>query len=467
MTLMNTTPQETAAVIDSAASAAASPGGNLQENMSFLVLRVSGLVDDTLKFLHHPDPALLNTILSADDYIDNLKNTIESICFSCITAAINPEKKEVDQIRASQTICINLERIADFCTNITRQQGYLHDPTFPEQFPYQDMFLEARKSLGNILPVFRKADLGGALSICRTEFELDRLYKENFDSVRERLRSSREDMDDLLTMLFIFRYLERIGDSILNIGEALLLSMIGERIKIHQFQSLQKTLSKSGFKGALTEVSIRPIMGTRSGCRISRVATGDESGLAFPRSQDSIFKEGSPAKIRKERENMERWRTLFPGLVPRVFSFHEEGSVASMLEEFLPGCSMDTVVLDSPQEVLDTAYFVLEETLRDIWTRTRCEAPQRSNYLGQIQSRIAAIRQVHPTFFHGEKKVGDHLVASERNSSTPVVASSRNISGSPLAFSSTVTSISTMFSITTPNPGSISSIFTVPGRMTT
>jgi phosphate uptake regulator len=384
----------------------------LQENLRFLLLRVTGLVDDSLKYLLHPDPALLNTILSADDYIDNLKNTIESICYSSITAAVNPEKKEVDRIRATQTICINLERIGDFCTNITRQQRHLQDPTFPGQFAFQDMFREAKKSLGNILPVLRKADLGGALAICRAEFELDRLYKENFDIIRERLRSSREDMDDLLTMLFIFRYLERIGDSILNIGEALLLSMIGERIKIHQFQALQETLSKSGFEGPLSEVGIRPILGTRSGCRISRVATSNDPSATIPRPQDSIFKEGNPAKIRKEMENMERWRTRFPGLAPRVFSHHEEGGIASMLEEFLPGCPLDTLVLSSPIEVLDTAFFVLEETLLEIWTSTRKETQKRSNYLGQIQNRLTAIRQVHPAFFHGEKKVGHHLVSS-------------------------------------------------------
>ncbi len=412
MTTLNPPNQEITPDAGDVVSVAATPGTNLQENLRFLILRVTGLVDDTLKFLQHPDPALLNTILSADDYIDNLKNTIESICFSCITAAINPDKKDVDRIRATQTICINLERIGDFCTNIARQQRYLHDPTFPGQFAYQDMFREARKSLGNILPVFRKADLGGALAICRAELELDRHFKENFDIIRERLRASREDMDDLLTMLFIFRYLERIGDSILNIGEALLLSMIGERIKIHQFQALQETLTKSGFNGSLTEVGIRPILGTRSGCRISRVHTGNDSDANISRAQDSIFKEGNPAKIRKERENMERWRTLFPGLAPRVFSHHEDVGMASMLEEFLPGCPLDTLVLSSPIEVLDTAFFVLEETLFEIWTHTRKETQKRSNYLGQIQSRLAAIRQVHPAFFHGEKKVGKHLVSS-------------------------------------------------------
>lgn len=412
MTPLTSTSQEMAADDGGGATVAASAGVHLQENLRFLVLRVTGLVDNTLQYLKHPEPKLLHTILSSDDYIDNLKSTIESNCFSCISAAIAPDKKEINHIRATQTICINLERIADFCTNITRQHGYLHDPAFPEQFPYQEMFREIRKSLGTILPVFRKGDLGGALAICRSEFELDRLYKEIFDTVRERLRSSRDEMDDLLTMLFIVRYLERVGDSILNIGEALLLSMIGERIKIQQFHALQETLSKGGFHNKLTEVGIRPILGTRSGCRISHVATGDLPGESPSRSRDSIFKEGNPAKIRKEKENMERWRSLFPELVPRVFSYHENGGLASMLEEFLPGCALDAVVLSSPLEVVDSALFVLEETLVDIWTRTRRESRERSNYLGQIHSRLADIRLVHPAFFHGEKRVGDHLVAS-------------------------------------------------------
>ena len=178
--------------------------------------------------------------------------------------------------------------------NITRQTQYLSSKSFLQQYDYKTMFKIIQQSITAITRVYTDNDLTGALQICKAEFELDRMWEENFNILLEDLKKG-ESVTDIITVIFMFRYLERIGDSILNIGEALIFGIIGDRIKIRQFEALEKTLSKSGFNGTLNDIDFTSIWGSRSGCRISKVSRKKPSGF----KAQGIFKEGKIKKIKK------------------------------------------------------------------------------------------------------------------------------------------------------------------------
>ncbi len=384
----------------------------LKENFRFIVLEVLAQANATTRFLESPTEELYNKIVSRDDYIDNLKNIVENNCFSKIHTDKRVSKKRIDEMRSIQIMCVNLERIADFCVNVVRQMSYLSDSGFLQGFDYKPMLSEITKSMSQVLPAQTKGDLGGALSICRSEFVLDQMYKSSFDRIMAELASGRS-VNDLITVLFIFRYLERIGDALLNIGEALLFFIIGEKVKIEQFQALQQTLTSSGFTGSISDIDFRSFWGTRSGCRISKVGRKDPTQEGYAR--ESVYKEGNPEKIRKEKENIEKWSIIFPGLGPRVFSYREEKTSASLLVEFLHGCTLDELILTVGDDALDGVFVILEETLREVWETTRNAGLIKTDYVGQIQKRMDKIREVHPEFFRHESEVGSARVdGSER-----------------------------------------------------
>lgn len=384
------------------------PIEGLGENFRFLVLEVSNQLQSSREFLGAPSHALYDKIVSRDDYIDNLKNIIENKCFSTIHREKDLSKHAINQIRSAQIICVNLERIADFCVNIVRQVGYFHDPAFLGRFEYREMIDHILECLALIQPAREKGDLSGALTICRAEFELDRMYKKNFDRIMAELRTGLH-VEDLITALFIIRYLERIGDSLLNVGEALIFAIIGEKIKIEQFQALQQTLSKSGINAPLSEIDFQSIWGSRSGCRISRVSAKDQR---VDPAQGSIFKEGNVHKIRREKENIESWASIYPGLGPKIFSYHEDGENASMLVEFLSGCTLDEVLLTASEETIENAWFVLRETLAEIWKTTLVAAPAPSENMRQLTSRLDSVLQVHPGFKRARRGIGETAILS-------------------------------------------------------
>jgi hypothetical protein len=204
------------------------------------------------------------------------------------------------------------------------------------------------------------------------------MYKTRFDRIMTAL-SRGKDIEDLLTTLFIFRYLERIGDALLNMGEALLFAIKGEKLKIEQYETLQETLSNSQLKATLPEVEVSAILGSRSGCRISRIQPkhGDR--------MQGIFKEGNKKKIRCEHENMRQWEAVRPGLVPRVFGYHENNGSAALIVEHLSGFTLEETLLNSDEAVLDACLASLMKTMGEIWRRTLRPGPFSTDYMAQLE----------------------------------------------------------------------------------
>jgi phosphate uptake regulator len=383
----------------------------LDENFKFIVLEVENQARATKRFLESPSRKLYSKITSRDDYIDNLKTIIENKCYSRIHSDKSLDKNQLNKIRAIQVMSVNLEKIADYFVNIVKQMRYLDDQSFITRYDCCETWEIILDRLAIIRCAFHEEDMSRALLICKAEPSLDVVYKLLFDRVMNEMGMGR-DAQSLITVLFIFRYFERVGDALLNIGEAIIFSLLGERIKIEQFDALQQTLTKSGFGDSFADIDFRAIWGTRSGCRIGKVEQRESSLSTEEKRQGSIYKEGSLDKIRKERESIKRWKQLFPNLVADIYGFHEDADKGSMLVEFLTGCTLDEVVLSGDDEFMRNALFVFESTVLETWTSTMERLPVKTNYIRQIQSRLEDVLQTHPEFWRTPKTLGGAEVRS-------------------------------------------------------
>jgi phosphate uptake regulator len=373
----------------------------IRDNLETLWVEISGQIHATATLLDHPSSSIFNKINSRDDYIDNLKTTVENECFSRIHGDEPLDKEEINKLRTIQIICVNLERIADFCVNIARQLEYFSEADFIHRFDYHSMIQEIEQTVSLVLSAFDNRSLSGALNICRSEYRLDQLFKIEFDRIMVELNEGKH-AQDLVTALFIFRYLERIGDSLLNIGEALLFLLIGEKIKIHQFEALEKTLASAGFKVELSEIDFKSIWGSRSGCRISMIA---QKAISDEKSQ-GVLKEGNLDKIRREKDNLTKWGTVYPGLTPRIFGYQESNNIASILVEFLPGGTLDEVILTASEDILQNAMLLLEKVMIDIWEHTLTQEPAPITYIQQLIARMQDSQRLHPELLRSGKRLG-------------------------------------------------------------
>lgn len=380
----------------------------LRENLRFLIHEVEKQVEKTQKALRDPTPRLVSAVLSREDYINNLKSTIRRKCFT-LAAKLDPKAREVHLLRSIDAIAVNLERIADFCANIVTQVGYIENFTLLESINFAPFWDEITSGIRPIEEALNHIDITLALRICRCEHHLDRLFEGAFQDILERLKSGR-DPQTLVTVLFISHYLERMGDSLLNIGEAVLSARLGERIKIDQFLALEDTL-EAGEIDTMDEIALEPMGETRSGCRINRITSrGDTSD-----GRSVIFKEGQTNKVRQEYDALLEWQNLFPNHVPKVYAFQERGDIAALLYEFLTGSTLEQLLLEGTTDTLNAAFETLSTTLHTIWDQTLEPSPVRAGFMRQLRKRLNDVYALHPLFKHmrssTHRKTFDELIA--------------------------------------------------------
>lgn len=375
---------------------------DLEQNIRFMLLEVTKQLEGTLKVLEKPSDAAIEKIENRDNYIDNMKSVIENICFSRLHGGETLSKRGVDRLRATHIISNNLERLADHAVNIVRQTRYLSDPDFLKRYEYKPFFDEIFSALEKIYNALFRQDMSLAFKICLAESSLDIHYKKQFDRILNELRAGVET-GNLITTVFIFRYLERIGDALLNVGEAIIFYILGEKFKIHQYNALRDTLSASGREVPISDVEFQSIWGTRSGCRIGRIKEGTDGGTE---SQGVIFKEGEAKKLLQEKANIEKWDQIMPGLPPRIVALREEGSSASLLLEFLSGCTIQDIVLAGEMRYLSDAMLLLEQTVSEIWEFTHKKETVNADYIGQCLSRLPDVYRLYPEFDTPVRMIG-------------------------------------------------------------
>ncbi|TPV96732.1 MAG: phosphate uptake regulator PhoU [Myxococcales bacterium FL481] len=367
----------------------------LRDNLHLMVLEARRQLSECRSMMHERAEVrtAAGSLASRDDYVDHLKSVIENHCFEALASRV-VARPDADLLRAVTVTASNLERIADFAVNIADQLQQLEDDTLAGSYEPAPFFSAVEAALTRIEKALFERNMPEALQICRSEAELDELYGRVY-------RRIIADLDvpgrpkDLVTTLFVYRYLERIGDSLLNIGEAIIFAVIGEKLKIGEFQALRDSLEQSDVDVPdMSELEFEGIWETKSGSRIAAI----HPASSVPDGKWVIFKEGAATKVTEERDALLQWAGLAPGIPPRVYSYHRHGDKASLLLEYLYGDTFQKIALVGTPAAADRALVALVTALRGIWADTRQDEVVRPHFVSQLQKRLGSVLTLHPEF---------------------------------------------------------------------
>lgn len=389
----------------------------VDENFRFLVIAVIRQLEMAQRAIDAPHPELTDRIRGRDDYIDQLKCVIENNSFAYLQRYGEIDDRTLASIRAVYAITSNLENIADKSVGIAAQATHIAEPEILEAFAFPSAFQLIVEALELVDDAVRDRSTDAAEEIGRAEEALDAFHKASVAHALTGLESG-GDAESLVACLIISQYLERIGDRLENIAEAIILLRMGERLKLRQFRSLRASVvAATHARDPIEGMEFTGIWGTRSGARIGSVS---DRKMRFEQpmlwSPDDlpppsiIYKEGDIGKIRDEKANIQRWQEVMPGLPPKLVEYQETDRDAVILIEHLPGGTLLEIALDRQDELPGNATDALQKTCAEIWRKTKADESVAARFIQQLQDRLDDVYRVHPRFREAGQAIDGHYI---------------------------------------------------------
>jgi phosphate uptake regulator/Ser/Thr protein kinase RdoA (MazF antagonist) len=373
---------------------------SIRENLRFLLVEVAGQLEGLIAFLVNQDRAAGQRILHRGGYTENLKRRIHQGCLEQLQLAADSAAQPSLQLRATETVASELELIGDLCRDSASQLGEL-DSTDAINAKYHAKRLhEVSTGLGLVLSALEGQDIGQAQRLAKLETRLDRRCRKMHSTYSKRLREHSKTKQ-LIAGLFIARNIGQMGHCLLNISDAIVSSALGQPMNLRRYNSLQTSLASLERHQQRHGLHVEPLAETRSGSAISAISADSPDAANYL----AIFKDGEERKLKEERDGVASWHEIYPGLAPRIIDYHKRGQSAALLIEHLSGLTLERILLQESDQLLQQALKRLGKTLRSVWRETLAERPISADFIGQTQNRLAEVYAVHPEFQRGSSRL--------------------------------------------------------------
>jgi phosphate uptake regulator len=377
-----------------------------RNNLRFLIAEVGSQVSNLQDYLERPSVNLARRILDRSGYAYNLMLRIHDSCLHQVVRA-GDSAAESASLRAIGSIATDLERITELCRECIQQLNQLGNRRCHGAGTCKSMLGRISSGLERIEPAIRRNDTRLALRIGRIKSHLDTASKKLITQYTAGLKRKKHT-EDLVAGLFLVHGIEQMGDAMLNISEAIISANLGQPINIERYHSLQASIEQLGTVTD-SELMAEPIAETRSGSGISGIST---AGRKKDSGYVAIYKDGKKRKLQEERRGLASWKEIYPGLAPRILSYHKRGQSASLLIEHLAGLTFEQILLHEPARLLTETRKQLNRTLKKVWRETHTSKPVSAAYMRQLSKRLEEVYAIHPEFRQDDCRICGKILPS-------------------------------------------------------
>lgn len=214
--------------------------GTFDEALSSLrnnVLMMAGLAERTLdravKGLLQRDDNLCTTAIADDEEIDQLEKQIDKDGID-VLLRFQPVASDLRRVVAAMKLSPNIERIADQATNIARRARKLNrHPPLPEVEIIVPIQAHAMAMFKDSIDAFSREDVDLGRAVVARDKDLDHMNKMANRRLTDRMAQDPKQLRGYLNLIFISRFLERVGDHATNIAEDAVYAAAAEDIR-HQ-----------------------------------------------------------------------------------------------------------------------------------------------------------------------------------------------------------------------------------------
>jgi phosphate transport system protein len=207
----------------------------ISKRLAIMSESVSMHLDEAMNSLVDQDVETAKALIEGDEVIDGLEESLEMESLELISLQ-QPMDRDLRFLAAAMRIGRELERINDYACDIAKLTLGLQPktPFFKPLVDIPRMAELVQTMMQKSLKAYTEKNLTLAQQMDHDDDLIDQLFESLLTELTAYMKKGPEYVDQASSLLLAARYLERIGDHIVNIAEMVIFTETGER---HPFKS--------------------------------------------------------------------------------------------------------------------------------------------------------------------------------------------------------------------------------------
>lgn len=210
---------------------------NTMTELNEQILKMGVYVEEAIKkaveSLKMQNPEIADEVIKEDERINEMEIELFDRV-SIILATEQPVATDLRHLTGAIRIITDLERAGDYAVHIAKGAKRLSEETYIT--PLQQIPAAAdtaRQMLKDALTAFVNYDVELAREVAARDDILDKLHKKLLKKMLKYMNKDNEaDIEQATNLIFLARFLERLGDHITNVCEWVVYSKTGEHVEL-------------------------------------------------------------------------------------------------------------------------------------------------------------------------------------------------------------------------------------------
>lgn len=188
---------------------------------------IEQMIERSVALFSHMDEKEAREIIAMDDEVNQMEKSIELKCLNLFMRQ-QPVAGDLRRITTAMKMITDMERIADHATDIAALSLEMKDTRLQEVCASLTVMADiAMEMLATSIASYVNADLDAAKRVLEKDDALDALFSQVKKELAEDIKEKSDIPLDILNALMAAKYLERIGDHSVNIGEWVIFAKTG------------------------------------------------------------------------------------------------------------------------------------------------------------------------------------------------------------------------------------------------